>query len=263
MVSHKDNYNLRDENAVFELAILSDIADREDQQDSSGYELKNTEGIVVLCDGMGGHEGGKIASTISTEHILKSYCEEYPCNNPSALLNTLAQECDVLVSELKRSDGEPMHAGSTLVSIIIQHNLLYWVSVGDSRIYICRGNELVQVTNDHIYKKLLEEQFINNNITQEEYEEGLKEGETLISFLGRKGLPYIDINANAFELQKDDEILLASDGLYKIVSDDSIREILKNFENGIEALQALQQKAKKNGRNQNRDNITMALIKIK
>ena len=263
MISHKDNYQFFDENAVLELALVSVLGDRENQQDSSGYELKNEEGLVVLCDGMGGHEGGKVASTIATEHLLNGYVDAYPCENPHNLLIDLANESDAMIAELKNEDGSPMQAGSTLVSIYVQQDRLYWISVGDSRVYILRGEELVKITTDHTYGNVLDVQLRNNEITEEDYNGKIEKGEALVSFLGRNGLPYIDANDIPFTVQSGDKILLMSDGLYKLVPDDGIRTILLNFGNISEAVNALELRAQKNGKGKNRDNTTIAMIKIK
>ena len=263
MISHKDQYNIHDENAVMEIVLQSVVGGREDQQDSSGYELKDEEGIVVLCDGMGGHEGGKAASTIAVEYFLNGYSEAYPCENPHALLVDLANESDTKIASLKKSDGTPMKAGSTIVSIFIRNDELYWLSVGDSRVYILRGEEFVQVTTDHIYRKVLEVQRENEEISEEEFAEELGKGEALVSFLGRNGLPYIDANDVTFKTMPGDKIILMSDGLYKLVSDESIQTILQNFGNIEEAIQALELKAQKNGKNVNRDNTTIVIIRIK
>ena len=73
MQNHKDNQLINDENAVINVSIMSVIGDRDEQQDCFGYLLKVNEGIVVVCDGMGGHEGGQIASSISTESFISDY----------------------------------------------------------------------------------------------------------------------------------------------------------------------------------------------
>ena len=128
MQSHKNNYKLHDENAVFELAVLSVIGNREEQQDSAGYQLKKNEGVVVVCDGMGGHEGGQIASTLATETMLTSYSDEYPLDDPHSWLVDMAYDTDKRIAELHNPQGNMMKAGSTIVSVFIRDHSLYWLS---------------------------------------------------------------------------------------------------------------------------------------
>ena len=102
-------------------------------------------------------------------------------------------------------------------------------------------------------------------ITQEEYEAEIVKGEALISFLGVGRINLVDHNNEALMLIPEDMIVIMSDGLYKLVSDEEIQRIIENFSNITEALQALDMKAKKNARNRQavRDNMTIAIIKMK
>ena len=264
MQSHKDSYVLSDENAVFKLAVLSALGDRQDQQDSAGYELKNTEGIVCVCDGMGGHEGGKTASTLAVDVLLNTYSEEYPCYDLHGLLVDSASLADKKIASLKNQNGELLKGGSTLTAISIREKELFWVSVGDSRIYLFRENDFVRVTGDHIYKYVLEGQLDSGQITRNEYDTEMEKGEALVSFLGN-GIPYIDSNDKAFILKSGDKIMMMSDGLYKVLSDGEISSIVSNFKDIEEALGALEYKVGKvAAKNQiSRDNITVSLIHIK
>ncbi len=265
MQNHKDNFQIRDENSLFELAVLSVIGEREEQQDSVGFELKSDEGLVAVCDGMGGHTGGKIASSIAIDNFLKTYNSSYPVKQIDEFLLDTVESIDRKIAALTDEVGNPMKAGSTIVSVIIRGNSLYWVSVGDSRIYILRNDELIQATDDHIYQSVLNEQKSQGMIDEEEYLLKSRQGEALVSFLGVNGLPKIDITKEPLTLLRHDKILLMSDGLYKLVSDEEIGSVLSNFGNIEDALKALELKAQKAARSSNikRDNMTLALIKIK
>jgi len=265
MQVYRDNYQIDDENSAFELSILSVLGDRTEQQDSAGYELKNSEGIVVVCDGMGGHAGGKLASTIAVESLLNEYTESYPCEDTKNMLLDSVKKIDTRISSLKNDTGEPMRAGSTMVAVIVKDNLLRWVSVGDSRIYIYRNEELVQVTHDHTYQSVLDEKLLLSQITEDEYKMNSQKGEALVSFLGVGGLPKIDLNENPFVLKKADRIILMSDGLYRVLSDSDLNRILNNFGNISDSLSALEMKVKKVVKNNStvRDNMTIAMLKIK
>ena len=85
-------------------------------------------------------------------------------------------------------------------------------------------------------------------LDEEEFAKEDVRGEALISFLGIGNLALIDYSKSPLELQKDDKIIIMSDGLYKIVSDAEIARILENFNNIWEAVQALEMKAKKNAK---------------
>lgn len=256
---------MKEENTAFQFTALSIIGDREEQQDSIGYLLKNDEGLVVVCDGMGGHKGGKIASDLAVQVFIECYSNNcFDCYNSDGLIEA-AHRADEMISQLKDQYGDFLKAGSTLVSILIKNKKLLWCSVGDSRAYLIRNSEMVQLTQDHNYHTVLVEKFNAGLIDTIQFEKEDERGEALISFLGIGNLRLIDYNITPFELQKDDKIIIMTDGLYKIVNDSEIARILDNFNNIDETVLALEMKAKKNTKNLqfSRDNMTIAVIKIK
>ena len=264
MYIEKDNFLIKAENNVFGLVFLSSMGDRADQQDSAGYLLDDDSGTVIICDGMGGHKGGKLASRIGVESFLKRMPNiNRDCINYELL--DLVEDIDEEIASLKDEDGNPLRAGSTLAAVYIQKNNLFWVSVGDSRIYILRKDEFIQVTEDHTYELALKENVKAGEITEQFYQEEIDKSEALISFLGAGELPIISSNDNAFKLQSGDQILLMSDGLYKNISDEYIMSILTNFKNPSESLTSLDLQSSRNAHkhDKRRDNLTVALINIK
>ncbi len=265
MIYHSDHQLVKDENYAFQMAALSVIGDRDDQQDSFGYFLKQDEGLVVVCDGMGGHDGGKAASEMAVQAFIAQYAESHPIAKQTDMLIDTAKKTDEMISRLRNDNGDLLKAGSTLISILINRKKLMWCSVGDSRAYLVRDGEIVQLTQDHNYRTVLIEKVNAGLLDETEFRKEDARGEALISFLGIGNLALIDYSENPFELKKDDKIIIMSDGLYKIVTDSEIARILDNFNNIEEAVQALEIKAKKNSKNKNesRDNMTVALIKVK
>ena len=263
--SYKENTSVYDDNTVFSMAILSVIGDREEQQDCFGYSLQAEEGIVAICDGMVGHAGGQKASNTAIAHLIGNYDSKYPALDPEAFLMDETKVIDGEIHSLRSDSGEELHAGTTLVCVLIRGKLLYWMSVGDSRLYLFRCGELVQVTQDHIYQIVLDGRLESGEISQLEYDREEGRGEALISYLGIGDLQLTDNNTIPFVLKTGDKLLLMSDGLYKAVPDSEIKTILENFKNNSDALQALNLKAEKNAKKAilNRDNTTAALIQIK
>lgn len=265
MLYNKDQQVLKDENSALSLAALSVIGDRDDQQDSLGWSLKYDEGLIVLCDGMGGHEGGKTASGLTVETFLSAYEDNFTQNSNVDVWIDTAKKTDTVISQLKNDRGGLLKAGTTVVSVYIKNKKLIWCSVGDSRAYLVRNEEMVQLTQDHNYNTVLIEKKHAGLLDETEFQKENRRGEALISFVGIGNLALIDYSQNPLELMKDDKIILMSDGLYKIVTDTEILRILNNFNNIGEAVQALEMKARRNAKNhaECRDNMTTALIKIK
>lgn len=264
MLNYKDNQLVNDCNAVFDFSIISVMGDRAEQQDSFGYSLKNNEGIVVLCDGMGGHEGGRVASNVAVNCFISDYDAEYPSNNPDQLLIDCAIKIDKKIASLTDPDGKLLKAGSTAVALVIKEKKLYWCSVGDSRAYLLRNSEFVQITQDQNYKTVLNEKLRAGVITEIDYQKELKRGEALISYIGIGNLSLIDYNSSPLELESKDRLIIMSDGLYKLVSDNEMQRVIENFKNKSEALQALDMKAKKAAKHNSvsRDNMTVAIIEV-
>lgn len=263
MISDEDNYNLQGENEYFEVSVSSILGDRAAQEDRAAIAIKDDEGIIVVCDGMGGHKGGKLASRIAVESLLDQYTQAQPISDIPAFFMNSIDVLDEAITLLKNPSGDTLAAGTTLSSVIVRDKRLYWVSVGDSRIYLIRGDEIVQVTEDHNFKSKLDKQLAYQIISLSEYNRLMDKGEMLISYIGIGGVEVVDINKDAFALQADDRILITSDGLVKSLDDHAILTIVNNFTNIRDASTALTNKAIRLSQHGNLDNTTVSLIRIK
>lgn len=224
----------------YELAWRSNIGRRESQQDS-GYLIADDYNVLaIVCDGMGGLEGGATASRTAVNQFVQQYLK-YGENFDNKWMREAVEGADDTVYKLEDGNGNRLNAGTTLVSVCIQDDKAYWVSAGDSRIYIMRENEMVQVTSDHNYFWELNQQLEDGTISREKYREEAFSGEALISFVGMGGLNLIDMNEEPFELRQGDVILICSDGLYKTVPDEVIQEIVDKARNINEVAQWIEQ----------------------
>lgn len=255
---------ITDSNDFFDMAAITVLGDRAQQQDCFGWSLRPTGGLLVLCDGMGGHQGGARASAAAVDCFLSAYEQETDAQ-PGPFLVRTTLDANKVVFGLKDEAGLPLKAGSTQTAVILRGGELFWSSVGDSRAYLVRGDAFVQITQDQNYRTVLEEQLRSGAISLEDYNRNLPKAEALISYLGIGDLRLVDHNAAPLRLCQGDKLVLMSDGLYKLVSDEEISRILENFSSLRDALQALDLKARKNAKNSaiQRDNMTVALIKLK
>lgn len=209
--------------------LSSIVGTRKNQQDSLYVKCDTDKTIAIICDGMGGMEGGELASQLAVRILAEDFEQETEEEMP-AFFQKEAVKMDDAIASLVNEAGEAIKAGTTVVSVVIKEDKLYWLSVGDSRIYIIRGAEIVQINQDHNYKLLLDTDRKAGKISEEEYIARIGKGEALISYLGIGKLSLIDINYIPFQLMNGDVILLCSDGLYKRLDDQEIYEIIQAIE---------------------------------
>jgi len=147
--------------------------------------------------------------------------------------------------------------GTTLVAAVVKDRQLYWVSVGDSRIYLYRRGIMYQLTTDHDYGRELARQAKAGELSWEEAL-GHSQREALTSYLGLPELPEVHRSTTPMPLAPGDRILLCSDGLYRALSLEEMGGALAaaSPQEAAEALVA-QALAK---RNPHQDNITVAIL---
>lgn len=212
------------------------IGTRKDQQDSYavvplGKGENDADGLLgIVCDGMGGLAAGKKASNTGVVTFLEQFqrngdpSADYPARARAAI-----DKADEKVVEISRKLGEGQRAGTTLISAYVTDGKLFWCSVGDSRIYHYRRGALKQLTRDHNYMLLLQEQVRKGTLTREQAEAD-PEREALISFIGRDGVPLVDTEKQGIALEMGDMIVLCSDGLYKALPEAEIQELIRRYE---------------------------------
>ena len=216
---------------------------------------ENNIKLYILADGMGGYEGGEIASELATT-AAKNYIETNFENTPKdreeilKLIKSAMEYANMVVYEKSKEDEKLEGMGTTLEICLIYNNKAYIGHVGDSRIYRIRGIFIRKLTTDHSYvEKLIKD----GTITREEAANHPKKN-MLTKALGCNIFVEPDVAARGFI--KDDILLICSDGLTNMVDEDKIYDIVK--ENAEEAPQKLIDLANRNG---GIDNITAIVIK--
>lgn len=214
------------------------IGKRMQQQDRLICESYGEGILAAVCDGMGGLADGDKASQAFVDLLQKDKIALAAAPDPAAFLKEEALAADQLISRMKKENSKG--SGTTIVSAVIQKNALYWISVGDSRIYFYRKGKLLQVTRDHNYKLSLDILKKRGSISKDLYQSEMEEnGEALISYIGMGNLSLIDGSTRPVPLQAGDRIMLCSDGLYKSISKEEILAILQKYRNAQETADAL------------------------
>lgn len=204
----------------FNFAAVSDIGLLRKNNQDSGYA---GPALLVIADGMGGAAGGDIASSVVIAHLAP--LDDAPSSAESLLpdLNEALQAAHDELVERASNDRRLRGLGTTCTAILRSGNKLGMVHIGDSRAYLLRDKQLVQVTNDHSFVQYLVD---TGQITKEEAEVHPKRS-VILRVLGDNPGP-VTVDETVREAVVGDRWLLCSDGLSGVVSDDTIQDVLVN-----------------------------------
>ena len=109
----------------------------------------NPSALVIVADGMGGHAAGNVASNMAVQAFNKHVSTGYPTDKPAEILRECVLKANASIHETVKETPALAGMGCTMVAAIIEGNKLWWVSVGDSHIYVIRNKELIKKNADH------------------------------------------------------------------------------------------------------------------
>lgn len=226
-----------------EVGTASIIGSRRSQQDSVFGYASGATALGIVCDGMGGLAGGETASRVALQSLADAWFAQMDASaipDIPAFFRKEAASADQKVYEQEDTGGRRLQAGTTIVAAIIQKGGLYWLSVGDSKLYFIRGHEILSLNVEHNYRMELNTLLRQGRLTAQEYAAEEYKAEALTSYLGIGGLSVMDVSPRAYPLKEGDIILLASDGLYRSLHEEEILAIIqKNRQDMQRAAQAL------------------------
>jgi PPM family protein phosphatase len=179
--------------------------------------------VLVLADGMGGHDRGEVASRIAIDTLLDRAANA-ESDDPVLLLKQAYRDANKTIFEDGSAKGEHSIMGTTLVSAIIRDDDLTIGNVGDSRAYLVRAGRLNQVTADH---SLVAEQVKMGVMTEDEARESNHKN-IITRAIGHR--ERVDVDIFEIKLLPDDRLLLSSDGVHDFVDDDVMLSILTSHE---------------------------------
>ncbi len=209
--------------------------------------------LLVVADGMGGHAGGDVASSVAIGR-LASLDSETPASDIVATLEESVLEANQEILRRARDEPQLRGLGTTITALLRAESKFALAHIGDSRAYLLRDGETVQITKDHTFvQRLLDE----GRLTEDEAERHPQRS-VLMRVLGDVDAdPELDLSLRAAHV--GDRWLLCSDGLSGLVSLDTIDATLKDIEDPGECADALVQLALKGG---GPDNITCIVADV-
>src|SRR5579863_3753245 len=244
-----------------EVAGLSDVGcQRENNEDHYSYwepasdgEFERKGRLAIVADGMGGHEGGQEASRIAVEAIEKVYAEGAG-GDPQLQLATGFREAHQRIHDYADQHPPLRGMGTTATAVVLLANRLYYAHIGDSRLYLVRGDQISRVTRDHSYVGRL---FENGVITAEEAE-AHPQRNILTAALGAGVEAAPDAPEQPILLKQGDALVLCTDGLWGQLGDHEVQQVVT--ENApLPACQMLIDLAKDRGCP---DNITVIVLRL-
>lgn len=224
----------------------------ENLKDGSGFPF------VVVADGMGGHEGGDVASQLATSTIMRTMNTSNERSLGTRIRTAFRAANTAIAREAKKRRFRAM--GTTAVCAVVreEEDGLGCVigNVGDSRAYVIRDGEIVGKTRDH---SLVQELVDAGRISEEEAEDHPRANIVTLALDGKSDMSKADIY-RVSELEKGDIIVLCTDGLTKMVTDKRIAKIASGRDAASLIVQKLIKEALKNG---GHDNVTVAVLQIR
>lgn len=237
-----------------EVYIKSDIGQKRPlNEDRAGYFINQTQQpLFIVCDGVGGHQAGEVASQMAIDLIGRSW-EETAFLEPTEMTEWLKENIEKNNAAIYKQGQENFSLkgmATTLVAAALLGDTLVVLNVGDSRAYLYRNGATNQITEDH---SLVNELVKQGELTPQEAEHHPQKNVITRSL----GLEYnVQVADISLKVKAEDIVLLCSDGLSDIVPLDKINDILNDEKTLDEASSALIDLANNAG---GFDNITVLL----
>ncbi len=242
---------------MIEFGFKSDTGKRREINQDAFFVMPEA-GIFLIADGVGGHNAGELASR-TTMADMAAFIRQNPIPegiSDDELIDyflSLISTVNTHVREMAQDNDEPRGMATTLLMLYIREGTAYIINVGDSRAYLIRDNDIVQITEDHTFVNDL----VKRGIITELQAQNHPDRNMITRAIGAEKTVKPDFYM--FKIYRDDIILMCTDGLYNEVSKYEICRMALDSENMREACSRLVDAANSNAGN---DNITVVSVKF-
>ena len=230
--------------------VFTDRGGREVNEDSARVFEKDGKKCLVLCDGLGGHGKGEVASALVVEAVGQSFNSAQKIDE-DFLRSAFQLSQEALIDEQIRQDAKT-DMKTTAVAMYIDGNKVQWGHVGDSRLYAFAKNKVKLRTLDHsvpqmlVFAREIKEKQIRNH----------PDRNRLLRVMGIEWEKPMYELAEQTQLEKYQAFLLCSDGFWELIDEKQMCKLLKNSSTVEEWMQAMVEVIKQNGIGKNMDNYT-------
>ncbi len=221
----------------------SRIGRRKSNQDRIAYSYSREALLMLVADGMGGHQHGEIAAGIAARSLIETFQREArpTLDDPLRFLRNGLHAAHNAILDFAFDRYLPDAPRTTIVACVVQHGCAWWAHAGDSRLYVLRDAAIAAGTRDHSRVQML----LDQGLLDAESAENHPERNRIYSCLGGDTMPQIDYSRR-FALRTGDLVALCSDGIWGPLGDAGM---LAGLAHGdvLETAPALMQRAEKLG----------------
>lgn len=242
---------------MLEFGFKSDTGKRREINQDAFFVMPEA-GIFLVADGVGGHNAGEVASR-TTMADMAAFIRQNPIPDgvgDDALIDyflSLITTVNTHVREIALDNDAPRGMATTLLMLYIREDNAYVINIGDSRAYLIRDEDIVQITEDHTFVNDL----VKKGIITEVQAQNHPDRNMITRAIGAEKTVKPDFYM--FKIYQNDIILMCTDGLYNEVSKDEICRMALDSENMREACSRLVDAANSNAGN---DNITVVSVRF-
>jgi protein phosphatase len=242
------------------ISLLSDVGCVRELNEDSGMfvepedpELRASKGtLIVVADGMGGHSAGEVASKMAVDVITQAYYEHR--GEPQAALKKAFREANRAIHKAAEKDASKNGMGTTCTALVLQNGSAISAHVGDSRLYLIRDGGIYLLTEDH--SAVME--MVKAGLLTLEQARHHPDKNVILRAMGSHAEVEVTTWERPFPVRSGDSFLLCSDGLYDLVEDEEIRQIVE-LGDPQSACQNLIALAKERGAH---DNVTVGIASL-
>jgi serine/threonine protein phosphatase PrpC len=190
-----------------------------EEQRLACFQVGERGALLAVSDGMGGHKAGEVASALVVQSLGRAIANQASDERPDVLLEKATLEANREVWNAAHFPGRE-EMGATLTAVFVRDEEAYFAEVGDSRAYLLRGRQIVQLTRDQNYAQML----VESGAMSRDCAERLGMSNVILQAMGLH--PNVSVAMGRLELRRMDCLVLCSDGLSNKMTDDELREVI-------------------------------------